>query len=415
MILFEQYFKLYEDAGPNKHLTHLEELVLTNKREGANRAISYLSALSEVLDSNTEKAINTTVKYDGAPAVVVGKDPNGKFFVGSKSVFNAEPKLNYSIKDIKINHAAAPGLIDKLVQTFVHFKDANINGVYQGDFLFDNEIKKVATIDGEEHITFKPNTIVYAVPLNSEEGRDIMGSNIGVVFHTEYDVQLDNEGKPRFTTKKFGVDVSSLDPGPKVYVKDAYFENDAGYVTLTEEEAEVVRDIVSKASQLTEEINFDGIDDQIYVGLNTYINTEIRQGEFLKDTDVSLQQFVEWVEGRLDRKIESLKSERGKEKAIQAKEKIMGLVDAAKQDINKLLNLQVLIKRGKDIFIQKYNNIMKGVAMKHYLFDSNGDLVVTEPEGYVAIDATGSAIKFVDRLEFSKANFALSSDQKFKK
>ena len=415
MILFERYFKLYEDAGPNKHLTHLEELVLTNKREGANRAISYLSALSEVLDSNTEKAINTTVKYDGAPAVVVGRDPNGKFFVGSKSVFNAEPKLNYSIKDIKINHAAAPGLIDKLVQTFVHFKDANINGVYQGDFLFDNEIKKVATIDGEEHITFKPNTIVYAVPLNSEEGRDIMGSNIGVVFHTEYDVQLDNEGKPRFTTKKFGVDVSSIDPGPKVYVKDAYFENDAGYVTLTDEEAEVVRDIVSKASQLTEEINFDSIDDQIYVGLNTYINTEIRQGEFLKDTDVSLQQFVEWVEGRLDRKIESLKSERGKVKAVQAKEKIMGLVDAAKQDINKLLNLQVLIKRGKDIFIQKYNNIMKGVAMKHYLFDSNGDLVVTEPEGYVAIDATGSAIKFVDRLEFSKANLALSSDQKFKK
>ena len=415
MILFERYFKLYEDAGPNKHLTHLEELVLTNKREGANRAISYLSALSEVLDSNTEKAINTTVKYDGAPAVVVGIDPNGKFFVGSKSVFNAEPKLNYSIKDIKINHAAAPGLIDKLVQTFVHFKDANINGVYEGDFLFDNEIKKVATIDGEEHITFKPNTIVYAVPLNSEEGRDIMSSNIGVVFHTEYDVQLDNEGKPRFTTKKFGVDVSSIDPGPKVYVKDAYFENDAGYVTLTDEEAEVVRDIVSKASQLTEEINFDSIDDQIYVGLNTYINTEIRQGEFLKDTDVSLQQFVEWVEGRLGRKIESLKSERGKVKAVQAKEKIMGLVDAAKQDINKLLNLQVLIKRGKDIFIQKYNNIMKGVAMKHYLFDSNGDLVVTEPEGYVAIDATGSAIKFVDRLEFSKANFALSSDQKFKK
>ena len=392
MILFEQYFKLYEDAGPNKHLTHLE-----------------------VLDSNTTKAVNTTVKYDGAPAVVVGRDPEGKFFVGSKSVFNAEPKLNYSIKDIKINHAAAPGLIDKLVQTFVHFKDANINGVYQGDFLFDNEIKKIENIDGKEHVTFKPNTIVYAVPTDSEEGKDILNSTIGVVFHTEYDVQLDNEGKPRFSTKKFGVDVSSLDPGPKVYVKDAYFENDSGYVTLTDEESDIVRGLVLKSSKLIDEINFDSIDDQIYLGLNTYINTEIRQGEFLKDTDVSLQQFVEWVEGRLNRKIESLKSERGKEKATQSKEKIMSLVDAAKKDIANLLELQVLIKQGKDIFIQKYNNIMKGVAMKHYLFDSNGDFVVTDPEGYVAIDATGSAIKFVDRLEFSRANFALSSDQKFKK
>ena len=219
MILFEQYFKLYEEAGPNKHLTHLEELVLTDKRDGAQRAINYLNALSEVLDSNTPKAVNSTVKYDGAPAVVIGRDPDGKFFVGSKSVFNADPKLNYSVKDIKVNHAAAPGLVDKLVQTFVHFKDANINGVYQGDFLFDDEIKNVTTIDGVEHVTFKPNTIVYAVPTESEEGQDILNSSIGVVFHTEYDVQKDEEGKLRFSTKKFGVDVSTLDPGPRVYVR----------------------------------------------------------------------------------------------------------------------------------------------------------------------------------------------------
>lgn len=414
MILFEQYFKLYEEAGPNKHLTHLEELVLTNKRDGAQRAINYLNALSEVLDSNTTKPINSTVKYDGAPAVVIGRDPEGKFFVGSKSVFNADPKLNYSIKDIKVNHAAAPGLVDKLVQTFVHFKDANINGVYQGDFLFDNEIKEVTDIDGEEHVTFKPNTIVYAVPTKSDEGRDILNSNIGVVFHTEYDIQRDDDGKIRFNTKKFGVDVSSLDPGPKVYVKDAYFENDAGYVTLTDEETVYIKSIVSKGSELIEDINFESIDDQIYKGLNTYINTEIRQGEFLKDTDVSFQQFIEWVTGRLDRKIDSLKSEAGKAKATQAKEQMLGLIESAKQDITKLLNLQVLIKQGKDIFIQKYNNIMKGVNMKHYLFDGNGDLVVTEPEGYVAIDATGGAIKFVDRLEFSKANFSIDKSAKFK-
>lgn len=414
MILFEQYFKLYEEAGPNKHLTHLEELVLTDKRDGAQRAINYLNALSEVLDSNTPKAVNSTVKYDGAPAVVIGRDPDGKFFVGSKSVFNADPKLNYSVKDIKVNHAAAPGLVDKLVQTFVHFKDANINGVYQGDFLFDDEIKNVTTIDGVEHVTFKPNTIVYAVPTESEEGQDILNSSIGVVFHTEYDVQKDNEGKLRFSTKKFGVDVSTLDPGPRVYVKDAYFENDAGFVTLTDQETEFVKEIIGKASQLVDEINFDGIDNEIYKGLNTYINTEIRQGDFLKDIDVSFQQFVEWVEGRLDRRIDSLKSEAGKAKATQAKEQMLGLVESAKQDILKLLSLQVLIKQGKDIFIQKYNNMMKGVNMKHYLFDTNGDLVVTEPEGYVAIDATGSAIKFVDRLEFSKANFSVDKSAKFK-
>ena len=407
MILFEKYFELYEDAGPNKHLTHLEELVLTGKRDGAKRALKYLSTMTEVLDSDTKKAVNTTVKYDGAPAVVVGRDPNGKFFVGSKSVFNAEPKLNYSIKDIQANHAAAPGLVDKLTQTFVHFKDSNINGVYQGDFLFDNEIKEITNIDGEEHVTFKPNTILYAVPANSKEGKDIINSNIGVVFHTEYDAQIDEEGKIRFTTKKFGVDVSSLDPGPKVYVKDAYFENDAGFVTLTDEETSVVKELINSGVTLIDEINFEGIDDNIYSGLNTYINTEIRRGEFLKDVDVSMQQFIEWVSGRLDRKIENLKSEAGKKRATDAKEKMIGLIEAAKGDLVKILKLQTFIKQGKDIFIRKYNNIMRGVNMKHYLFEPNGDLVVTDPEGYVAVDVTGNAIKFVDRLEFSRANFSV--------
>jgi len=49
------------------------------------------------------------------------------------------------------------------------------------------------------------------------------------------------------------------------------------------------------------------------------------------------------------------------------------------------------------------------------LFTANGDLVVTDPEGYVAIDTTGNAVKFVDRLEFSRANFAIDKDSKFKK
>jgi len=123
MLEYKDYFPLYESAGPNKHLTHLEELILTNGKEGATRAIQYLQALTEVLDSGTPKAVNTTVKYDGAPAVIVGVDPNGNFFVGSKSVFAKVPKMNYSINDIKQNHSHAPGLVDKLIQTLFTLKE----------------------------------------------------------------------------------------------------------------------------------------------------------------------------------------------------------------------------------------------------------------------------------------------------
>ena len=219
MLTYKKYFPLYESAGPNKHLTHLEELILTDEKDGAVRAINYLEALTEILDSNTPRSVNATVKYDGAPAVILGVDPAGRFFVGSKSVFNKVPKVNYSVNDIKVNHAEAPGLVDKLVQTFTHFKNLSFDSAYQGDFLFDDDIKEVINIEGVPHITFKPNTIVYAVPVDSEEGQKILNSQIGVVFHTEYDVTFDQENYVRFSTKKFGVDVTNLDPGPNVYVK----------------------------------------------------------------------------------------------------------------------------------------------------------------------------------------------------
>ena len=415
MLEYKDYFPLYEAAGPNKHLTHLEELILTNGKEGATRAIQYLQALTEVLDSDTPKAVNTTVKYDGAPAVIVGVDPNGNFFVGSKSVFAKVPKMNYSINDIKQNHSHAPGLVDKLTQTFVHFKGVNFNSTYQGDFLFDDEIKEVNTIDGEEHVIFKPNTIVYAVPTDSEEGQKIVNAKIGVVFHTEYDVNLDEQGVPRFTTKKFGVDVTNINPGPSVYVKDAYFESDAGYVTLTDEETNLVTSYINSANQALSNIDFDAASEKMLANINTYINTEIRGGEFLGDSAVSFQKFVEWFTGRIDKQISTLKSDAGIARATKAKATLLSLVEAAKEDILNIFEFQKTVKQAKDIFIQKYNNMMQGVNMKHYLFEPNGDLVVTEPEGYVAIDATGNAVKFVDRLEFSRANFAIDKDSKFKK
>jgi len=415
MLEYKDYFPLYESAGPNKHLTHLEELILTNGKEGATRAIQYLQALTEVLDSDTPKAVNTTVKYDGAPAVIVGVDPNGNFFVGSKSVFAKVPKMNYSINDIKQNHSHAPGLVDKLIQTFVHFKGVNFNSTYQGDFLFDDEIKELNTIDGEEHVIFKPNTIVYAVPANSEEGQKIVKAKVGVVFHTEYDVNLDEQGVPRFTTKKFGVDVTNINPGPDVYVKDAYFESDAGYVTLTDEETNLVTSYINSANQALSNIDFDAASEKMLSNINTYINTEIRGGEFLGDSAVSFQKFVEWFTGRVDKQISTLKSDAGIARATAAKDRLLSLVDTAREDILNIFEFQKTVKQAKDIFIQKYNNMMQGVSMKHYLFEPNGDLVVTEPEGYVAIDATGNAVKFVDRLEFSRANFAIDTDSKFKK
>lgn len=413
MVGYNKFFILLEEAGPNKHLTHLEELVLIDKKNGAERAINYLSSLTEILDSNAQRSVNANIKFDGSPSFVIGKDLNNKFFVGSKSVFNKIPKINYSIKDIKNNHSDAPGLVNKLIQLYVNFKNSNIDSVYQGDFLFDENIKEYRTIEGENYISFKPNTILYAVPADSKEGKDIINSKIGVVFHTEYNIVADSENIPRFQIKRFGVDVSNIDPGPNVYVKDAFFQNDSGYITLTKEETSDMMDIINSSKQLIAEIDFNNIPDNIYSTLNTYINTEIREGQFIQDPQVSFQQYYEWFSDKLDKKISTLKSQAGKDKAQASKDQMLEIVERQRQNILNLFELQKLIKKGKDIFIKKYNNMQRGVILKHYLFDENGDLVVTDPEGYVCVDYTGNAVKFVDRLEFSKANFAVDKSVKF--
>ena len=244
MLTYKKYFPLFEGTGPNKHLTHLEELILTNEKEGGVRAINYLEALTQILDSDTPSAVNTTIKFDGAPAVIFGVDPNGQFFVGSKSVFAQTPKLNYSIDDIRRNHSHAPGLVDKLIQAFVHLKNINFTSVYQGDFLFDDEIKEYTTIDGEEVVAFKPQLILYSFPIDSDEGRIIARAKVGIVLHTEYDANLDDQGFPRFTTKRFGVDVSNIKTSPDVYLKDAYFDSNAGRVTLTDDETDFINNSI---------------------------------------------------------------------------------------------------------------------------------------------------------------------------
>ena len=67
-------------------------------------------------------------------AIICGINPeNGKFFVGTKSVFNKTPKINYSISDIRKNHGTT-GAGAKLIYCFNYLKRLPIKGILQGDY-----------------------------------------------------------------------------------------------------------------------------------------------------------------------------------------------------------------------------------------------------------------------------------------
>ena len=136
--------------------------------------ISLLSANSLIDDSSLKSATICS-----APTFAAGQ-----FFVGSKSIFNKTPKINYTPQDVDNNHP--PGLGEKLKVALQHLPKLGIKGILQGDMMFAKEDLAMKTIDGEQYVTFQPNTIVYAVPLKTQLAKEILNSKMGIVFHTEY-------------------------------------------------------------------------------------------------------------------------------------------------------------------------------------------------------------------------------------
>tara|TARA_Y100001963_G_scaffold147377_1_gene223669 strand:+ start:509 stop:2656 length:2148 start_codon:yes stop_codon:yes gene_type:complete len=391
---------LYEGKA-NTHLTHLEELVLTQGPDGYAMARAFLLELLQALKGNSESRVQTSVKWDGAPAIFAGINPeNGRFFVGTKSIFNKEPKINYTPEDIVRNHGHAPGLVDKLTKALKYLPSLGITKILQGDFMFDDEMLEVVEIDGEPHYRFKPNTIVYAVPVDSDLGREIGQSKFGIVFHTTYD---DLEGGA-----SFGADVSNLKRVPGIWFDDAFFTDDTGTVTLTEDEEKAIEKLVVKADSVNNRIDYGGLPMDL---LNIYINSEIKRGEFLDNPEKSFEGFVNWYSARIEKKVDSLKSEKGKMRAFDRGQEILASFNAKKDDILNLFRVSRLLFEAKNIFIRKYNNAV--YATKHFIDDGSGDLVASNPEGYVAVDHLGNGVKFVDRLEFSRANFMIDKGDKF--
>ena len=392
---------LLDEGKANTHLTHLEELVLTQGPKGYDMARAFLLELLEELKGNVDSRVKTSVKWDGAPAIFAGINPeNGKFFVGTKSIFNKVPKINYTPEDVQRNHGHAPGLVDKLTKALRYLPPLGIQKILQGDFMFDDEMISTIDIDGEPHYAFRPNTITYAAPVNSKLGQEIADSKFGIVFHTTYD-SLDSGAS-------FGADVSGLNKVPGVWVDDAYFTDDTGTVTLTEDEELKVKKLVSAADQINKKFDYDDLPMDL---LNIYINSEIKGGQFLEDPEKSFLSFKRWYSGRLEKRIDKLKSQKGKMRATEKGQQMLSSFDDRKEDILNLFRVSRLLFEAKNIFIAKYNNAVYNT--KHFIDDGSGDLVASNPEGYVAVDHIGNGVKFVDRLEFSKANFAIDKGAKF--
>jgi len=403
------WFLIEGKEGKNVHLTHLEDLVFDEGYAGAEKALNYISGVREMLAQGGGKQ-KVTVKWDGAPAVFAGTDPeDGKFFVGTKSIFAKNAKLVKDKASLDEYYADTP-LHSILGQSFTHLKGLGIKGVLQGDLLFSPLRPPEQTeIDGKSYIAFRPNTITYAVASESDLAKRINQAKLGIVFHTTYTGPTVAD-----MTADFGADISGLNQNPSVWVEDAYYKDYTGHATLTDSENnELIKQIQGIAGQLRkmDKATFDGFLNQpdISAVLNIFMNSRIRGGQSVGDPRAFINEFLEFYKQRMQKEMEKLKGGPESPAAQKRIEKINAMNGFVKENFNTLIGMLEVYRQlisAKLSLISKLNKV-EGIGT--FLKTPEG-YKVTNPEGFVAIGHEGGAVKLNDRLEFNRANFVLDKE-----
>ncbi len=389
----------------NLHLEHLEDNILNRGVAGARESINFLQSLRDMLAGKSSSKINVTTKWDGAPAIFAGINPaNGKFFVGTKSVFNITPKLNYTDKDIDKNHPTG-GLNGKLKTALAFIPKLGIKGVLQGDMMFTKGDIKKETIEGERYITFQPNTIVYAVPENSILAKKMQAAQLGIVFHTSYSGRTLSTMKP-----SFNIDIGRLQPTKDVWFRDASFTDASGTATFTEAETRQITNILSQAGRTFRTIsplvlNRLSLNDKILMEIKTFNNKSVRAGQKIRNTNVHTINLIRFVEDKLNKEILKAKRADTKRKRQKEKSEMMRFFRSSAMQLVQIFNLMNQIVDAKLIIIRKLQE-MRQVTNSFVRTDDG--FKITNPEGFVAVDKlSGGALKLIDRLEFSHQNFTV--------
>ena len=393
-------FKGFQTQDKNTHLEHLEDDIINRGAAGGDNAINFLKAVRNML-AGSGQGTNMTVKWDGAPAIICGINPeNGKFFVGTKSVFNVNPKINYTVADIRRNHGGV--VAQKLEVCLANLKRLNIKGILQGDLLFTNDLKAI-TIDGEKMISFTPNTITYAVPQNSNIGKRIAKAKMGIVFHTQYSGKKMNS-----LSASFGTVTGSSNRN--IFLASAAYKETAVLFPKSElskfdAQIRMAEGSLRKAAPILNLMS-KNISDDLSIGyrLKTYFNHFIRNSNSSMDkVSVMQKQFRDYFESVLQSEIDKRKTPKGKEKFIKAKKDGLQFIDRNRQALYFAIASHITLGVAKTTLLQKMNQIQ---SIGNFIRTPTG-YRVTAPEGYVAVDKVAGAIKLVDRLEFSRQNFTM--------
>lgn len=394
---------LREDRNVIKHLTHIEDLVITDYAAGAQHAVDMLGGLISYFEGHANAPVNLTVKIDGAPAIVVGKDPtDGQFFIGTKGAFAKTPKIAKSVADIQRLYAGKEGLIDTMTVAFTALKKMTFPHILQGDVLFTPAIKKSHVIDGQSYITFKPNTIIYGVPAKSHLGKQIRAAKFGVCFHTTY---VGSTLETLHATA--GATLSDLRPTPDVVLVSSRYQDLSGSMSFTAGDTRTLKTLLADLQSRTGKLSENGFvaalktTPLLQSELMIFQNSLVRGGEPITlSPKIFVARFIAHLSARAEQDAATKKSVAGAETSRKKYQALGVLVTDHEDGLVDMLAWQHLATTAKTFIINK----LQTTETLETFYASNTGVIAGRHEGFVAADKHGNFVKLVDRMEFSRLN-----------
>jgi len=395
MIRYQEY--LTEAAGKNLHLEHIEDEILNSGIHGGRAAINFIQSLRDMLAGSAKTSVNVSTKWDGAPAIFAGTDPSdGQFFVAKKSVFNKNPILYKKESDIDVTG----DLGEKFKVALKEFSKLDIKGVLQGDLLYTSLDSSIA-----DHWTFQPNTIMYAVPKDSDIGKKIAKSKIGIIWHTTYSGDTLED-----MTASFGVD-QPLKRVSTVWHTDASYKDVSGSAKMTAAETTKVTGDLSEAGKTFRKINSSKMGEwnplqntlPASAQWKTYQNSLIKNQTKFRGGRNQVADYFKFVQTAFLKITATKKTEKTKKEWMKRKDMYFKELRLHTRNMVAVTEFMGHIVNAKMKILNKLNSI-KQLGISTFVKTSDG-FKVTTPEGYVVADSTQKAVKLVDRLEFSFNNF----------
>ena len=361
---------LFEDKG---HLDHPEDLIFLGGSQGATRAVQ---ATVDTVQNPTK----VTIKWDGYPALIFGRDTQGRVSIMDKHMFNKkdgsgravfspEQFVKYDM-DRGVNRSQLHQLIDNIWPGLE--KSDRSKGYYWGDLLFSAPLQEQG---GLYKFKANPNGIAYTVEADSEVGQFFEGKTAGIVVHqfipatamtTDDATPLDGTIGKLQNNSDIAIVPAKMPITPKLKLNSALAKKASAVI---QKYGQAVDQLMSTAPQARN--TFNGL-------FTTYINKRIVQGN-LNDL---LQGFYEYVASRP--MTDSMRA------------KIENHLEQNAAGVQGAFEIWVALYNLKMSIVDQLNKAAEASPVKGYLDDGT-----QTQEGFVS-----HGLKFVDRMGFSRQNLA---------